>query len=49
MNIHYATEQAYKNGYEAGVRELAELIKNAFPSISNAIDYFVKETMEGNE
>ena len=28
MNIHEATEQAYKNGYEAGVREFAERLKD---------------------
>ena len=28
MNIHDESEQAYKNGYEAGVREFAERLKN---------------------
>jgi hypothetical protein len=27
MNEHDATEQAYKNGYKAGVKELAERLK----------------------
>lgn len=47
MNIHDATEQAYKNGYEAGIKELAELIKSAFPSIADTVDYLVKEKTEG--
>lgn len=29
------------------VKEFAELIKKAFPSIAGAIDYFVKETVGG--
>ena len=28
MNIHDATEQAYKNGYEAGVKEFAKRLKD---------------------
>lgn len=28
MNIHDATEQAYKNGFEAGARKLAEKLKD---------------------
>lgn len=47
MHIHDATEQAYKNGYEAGIKELAERIKNAFPSIADAVDYLAKEKTEG--
>ena len=47
MNIHDATEQAFKNGYKAGVEELAETVKNAFPSIAKEIDYFVEELTEG--
>ena len=27
MNIHDATEQAYKRGYEAGVKEFAERLR----------------------
>ena len=30
MNEHDATEQAYKNGYNAGVRELAERLKDIY-------------------
>lgn len=28
MNIHDATECAYKNGYDTGVKEFAERLKN---------------------
>lgn len=48
MNIHDATEQAFKNGYKAGVEKLAESIKNAFPSIAEAISYFVEKITEEN-
>lgn len=27
MNVYIATEQAYKNGYEAGVKEFAEKLE----------------------
>ena len=33
MNVYTATEQAYKNGYEAGVKEFAERFKEKVGSI----------------
>ena len=53
MNIYDATEQAYKNGYEAGVKALAEKLKaigkqdGAYDYISLwDIDEVLKEMME---
>lgn len=34
MNVYTATEQAYKNGYEAGVREFADKIFEEAPNIT---------------
>ena len=41
MDKHTATEQAYKNGYEAGVKEFAERLKERAVSHSycNAPDF----------
>lgn len=33
MNIHDATETAFRNGYEAGVKELAERVKQKIPKM----------------
>lgn len=38
MNIHDATEVAYKNGYEAGVKKLAEKIKISATAKHKSID-----------
>ena len=35
MDKHTATELAYKNGYDNGVKEFAERIFEAFPSDMN--------------
>ena len=52
MNTYNATEQAYKNGYETGVKEFAEIVKLEFyrqfdeliPSImADKIDEIVDE------
>lgn len=40
------TEYAYKNGYEAGVEDFAEKLKEYFPSIANAIDYTAEEVLK---
>ena len=53
MKEYTATELAYKNGYEAGVREFAERVKNA-PSVTNCenewlcldIDTIAKELID---
>lgn len=39
MNIHDALEQAYKNGYEAGVKEFAEAVKMTACNIANKEGY----------
>lgn len=46
MNEHDMTEYAYKNGYEAGVEDLAKNLKEYFPSNADAIDYSVKEVLK---
>lgn len=44
MDIYTATEQAYKNGYEAGVKKFAELIKKELGiEILSLIDSIAKE------
>jgi ribosome modulation factor len=46
MDERDAIEQAYKNGYEAGVRELAERVKNICGNtslVTRVIDRLVKE------
>ena len=55
MNIHDATEQAYKNGYEQGVREMQERINAVFRGkyaytrgyIYELVDQIAKELLEG--
>ena len=56
MNIHDATEQAYKNGYEAGVKEFAERLpefilhfnkETTMNCVDRAIKYLIKEMMGG--
>ena len=37
MNPHDATEQAYKNGYERGIRDFVELLKDLYSD--STIDY----------
>lgn len=57
MNENDAIEQAYKNGYEAGVKEFAERVKNGFCpgceyetfTIREFIDTLVKELTERKE
>lgn len=54
MNIHDATEVAFKNGYEAGVKEFAEkfksIIKDSWlmsaPNVEEKIDKITKELTE---
>lgn len=57
MHIHDATECAYKNGYDTGVKEFAERLKKFNESlyspfkakmINEDIDTFLKE-MTGND
>lgn len=51
MYIHDKTEQAYKNGYEAGIKEFAERLKEIkanletlrMPLLNMDIDNLVKE------
>lgn len=38
MNIHDATEQAYKNGYEAGVKEFAVRLKAQYVDYDNNVE-----------
>ena len=48
MNIHDATEVAYKNGYEAGVKEFGKMLidksVNGIINISDIPDYVVEMT-----
>ena len=56
MNIHDATEQAYKNGFVNGVLKLSEVLKNKFKNnlytktasgnINDAIDESTKELLD---
>ena len=54
MDIYTMSEQSYKNGYNAGVKELAERLKADFVSYENyggkyvkfLIDKFLKELTE---
>ena len=54
MYEHDATEQAYKNGYKAGVKELAERFEeelgesffNHHPYVLTALDNVVEDMME---
>jgi hypothetical protein len=49
MNIHDSTEQAYKNGYEAGVREFAERLKICLydkPSLFTQQRYIVNSEVD---
>lgn len=54
MNIHDATEQAFKNGYKAGVTELAERFEeelgetffNHYPFVLTTLDNLAKEMTE---
>ena len=39
MNIHDATEYAYKNGYEAGVKEFAERLKEKLKNVCYVEEY----------
>ena len=41
MNIHDATEQAYKNGYEAGVKEFAEKYCSRFDLTCNYTNGYI--------
>ena len=56
MNIHDATEFAYKNGYKDGVKEFAERLKNHFWSkadcdvlIRGVLDNLLTELTERKE
>lgn len=57
MDIHTATEVAYKNGYEAGAKELAErLIEKAYVNSYSdmvvnvaSIDHILKEMVGENK
>ena len=55
MNIHDATEMAYKNGYKDAVEEFAEKIKKYYrnfnvkthpASVEYYIDQIAKDTLE---
>ena len=54
MNIHDATEQAFKNGYKAGVtefaerfeEELGEIFVNHYPIVLTTLDNVVADLME---
>lgn len=54
MNIHDATEQAFKNGYKAGVTEFAERFEeelgesffNHYPFVLTTLDNVVADLME---
>ena len=52
MYIHDMTEQAYKNGYEAGVKEFAEMLREIlYPSVRleySDIDILEKEMLKGD-
>jgi hypothetical protein len=54
MHIHDATEEAYKNGYEAGVKKFAERLKShliiyTYLNLNGVIDNLVKEMTEQKE
>lgn len=55
MHIHDATEEAYKNGYEAGIKKFAERAKEGLigyktdpteEEVEYVIDNLVKELIE---
>ena len=47
MKPYDETEQAYKNGYEAGVKELAERLKNClFDRDNDTIDNITEQLID---
>lgn len=49
MNEHDATEVAFRNGYETGMREFAEKLKNIYAAhdgLHKIVDALIKEMVE---
>ena len=46
MNIHDATEQAYKNGYDAGVREISAETKILKQELNSHYEMYQKSMFE---
>ena len=48
MNVHDATESAYKNGYEKGVKDFAERVKNYYRYTTSkplpaTVEYYIEQ------